>query len=86
MEGLKGVLEWTREAKKLYPDITAANRGWSKQYGTMMARICHWQSLYSIEQVVFLVKDESRRTRSPGKYQAIADWWRTMQETLDTTC
>lgn len=86
MRNKNGVYNWTQEAKKLYPGITAANRGWAKQYGTMMSRICSWQTLYSLEQVVLLVKDESRRTRSPGKYQAIADWWRMMEETLDTTC
>lgn len=86
MGGPKGTTEWSREARMLYPDICAANRAWAKQYGTMMARICHWQTEYPLEKVVFLVKDESKRTRSPGKYQAIADWWTCMRETLDSTC
>lgn len=80
------VLEWKYEAQRLYPDVCAANRQWSSRYATMMARIKTWERLYPLDKVTFLVKEEFRRTRSPGKYQAIADWWLQMQETLDTTC
>lgn len=60
-------------ARERYPD-KARDYYWIEKYAKMQSRIKGWQKKYSAEDVLLLVDEESRTTRSPGKIQAIQDW------------
>lgn len=66
-------------AKTKYPNKSS---WWYDMYAWMVHKIKGWNMVYTPEEVDFLVKETQRTTRSPGKRQAIMEYWelRAMEE------
>lgn len=61
-------------ARKRYPD-KARDSYWIEKYAQMQSKIAGWERRQSAAGLVLLIREELRTTRSPGKRQAIQDFW-----------
>ena len=65
---------------EMYPD---KSEWWYDRYEDMIVLIREWRKIYTSDEVSFLLAEELRRSNSPGKRQAIWDFYKFLENSSE---